>query len=119
MRIGFSTESVASLCCGLAWMLSLIDGSSKEAPLLGRLLVSSGALTDDGLNAALAEQTRAGGRLGEILLAHGVDRNRVRDALAGQFGMATAGVGDEPVPLLSSQSAHRLRAVAEAPVPCR
>ena len=40
--------------------------------LLGEHLVERGVLTHDALDAALADQERSGGRLGDILLARGL-----------------------------------------------
>ncbi len=55
---------------------------------LGEILVERGALTDEQLGAALAEQAAAGRRLGEILVDRGLlDERGVRWALAEQLDL--------------------------------
>jgi cellulose synthase/poly-beta-1,6-N-acetylglucosamine synthase-like glycosyltransferase len=72
-----------------------------------------GALTDADLVAALEEQARSGGPLGEILVAYGVvPQTTLTAALARQLGVDTLRPEHEPVPLLSASEARTWRAVA-------
>jgi cellulose synthase/poly-beta-1,6-N-acetylglucosamine synthase-like glycosyltransferase len=84
-----------------------------EGARIGDLLRAMGALTDADLVAALQEQGRSGGRLGEILVAYEVvPEAMLTTALAGQLGVDTLRPEDEPVPLLSANEARASRAVA-------
>jgi cellulose synthase/poly-beta-1,6-N-acetylglucosamine synthase-like glycosyltransferase len=61
---------------------------------------------------ALEEQARSGGRLGEILVAHGVvPATTLTAVLARQLGVETLLRADEPVDLLSAREARTWRAV--------
>jgi glycosyltransferase XagB len=84
-----------------------------ECARIGDLLRAMGALTDEDLAAALQEQARSGGRIGEILVAYEVvPEATVTTALACQLGVATVGPEDEPVAQLSASEARAWRAVA-------
>jgi glycosyltransferase XagB len=82
-------------------------------PRLGELLQETSALRADELAAALEEQQRSGGRLGEILVAYGVvPEATLTSALARQLGVPTLQRGAEPVALLAAEDARCWRAVA-------
>jgi glycosyltransferase XagB len=84
----------------------------QEGAHIGDLLRAMGALTDEDLAAALQEQARSGGRIGEILVAYEVvPEATVTTALACQLGVATVGPDDEPVAELSASEARVWRAV--------
>jgi cellulose synthase/poly-beta-1,6-N-acetylglucosamine synthase-like glycosyltransferase len=79
---------------------------------LGDLLREGNAVDDAALYAALAEQRRSGGRIGDILATAGsVPRTEVTRALARQFGIGVLHDEHEPVALLSAATARSLRAV--------
>src|SRR3954471_22593814 len=50
----------------------IVDAAQIPAPQLGRILVAAGLLNEEQLALALEEQTRTGGRLGEIIVRRGV-----------------------------------------------
>jgi cellulose synthase/poly-beta-1,6-N-acetylglucosamine synthase-like glycosyltransferase len=80
---------------------------------LGRFLLDAGAVTEQALAQALAEQQKNGGRLGEILVMHNlVDPASMTTALAGRAGITAVEPGAQPLPLLPRAMAHELRAVA-------
>jgi peptidoglycan hydrolase-like protein with peptidoglycan-binding domain len=82
-------------------------------PRLGELLQETSALRADELAAALEEQQRSGGRLGEILVAYGVvPEATLTSALARQLGVPMLQRGAEPVALLAAEDARSWRAVA-------
>ncbi len=84
---------------------------------LGRYLLDAGATTEQDLAWALDEQQRNGGRLGEILLAHGLSEpGSLTQALAKRAGILAAGSNARALPLLPRALAHELRAVAIEPV---
>ena len=95
---------------------SASDSSATSPPSgrrLGELLRAAGALSRNGLTAALHEQDRSGGRLGEILTASGtVPVATVTEALARQLRMATLSRDDRPIPQLEVEDARLWRAVA-------
>jgi glycosyltransferase XagB len=84
-----------------------------SGPRLGKLLLDAHALSRRDLRAALDEQERSGGRLGEILAACGtVPVATVTQALARKLRMETLRRDDKPVPLLDAEDARAWRAVA-------
>ena len=88
-------------------------GNGHGGMLLGGVLQDAGALSERDLRVALHEQQRTGGRLGEILTAHGViSADTLTGALARQLGIATLEGREVPVPLLRASDARRWRAVA-------
>lgn len=68
--------------------------AAGEAPrprrVLGQLLLAAGAMDEERLANALAEQRKSGERLGEILIAQGLDPEVVARSLAQQLGLAYA-----------------------------
>ncbi|MDQ3865784.1 MAG: GspE/PulE family protein [Actinomycetota bacterium] len=86
-------------------------------PRLGNLLVESGAITREQLDAALAEKGRSGQRLGEILLERGWASERaLARALAEQYDLAFVDLASAPLDqnvaaLLPESFARRLRAL--------
>jgi cellulose synthase/poly-beta-1,6-N-acetylglucosamine synthase-like glycosyltransferase len=95
------------------WSGGWADGSGSSGSCLGALLCDAGVLGRGDLIAALREQNRSGGRLGEILTASGtVPVACVTQALAGQLGMGTLRRDDRPVGLLEVRDARAWRAVA-------
>ncbi len=65
---------------------------ARSRPLLGRLLVEKGWLTESGLQRALLEQRRRGGLLGEILLRRGyISRAQLEEALDEQRRLVEQG----------------------------
>jgi cellulose synthase/poly-beta-1,6-N-acetylglucosamine synthase-like glycosyltransferase len=93
------------------------DGSwtsaARRRDRLGERLRDAGAVSEADVRAALAEQRRSGGRLGEILTAHGTVRpGAVTEAVAAGLGIGVALAADEPLALLPAETARTLRAVA-------
>jgi hypothetical protein len=87
--------------------------ASGPGPRLGELLQEASALRADELTEALEEQSRSGGRLGEILVAYGVvPVATLTSVLARQLGVPTLQRDAEPVALLSADDARTWRAVA-------
>ena len=87
--------------------------SRPEVHRLGELLHAADTLSRQDLRAALQEQARSGGRLGEILTAAGIlPVAAVTEALARQLGMAPLGRDDRPIARLEVQDARAWRAVA-------
>ncbi|WP_051325021.1 glycosyltransferase family 2 protein [Candidatus Solirubrobacter pratensis] len=79
---------------------------------LGELLQDAGALSERELTHALKEQAQSGGRLGEILVAHGmVPVDTLATVLARELGLETLQPSDEPVPVLAADEARTWRAV--------
>jgi type IV pilus assembly protein PilB len=82
---------------------------------LGQLLVASGAIPQEELDAALAEQRRTGERLGYVLVRRGLAAEQVARALAKQLRLphATAPLQPDPAALrlLDGALAARLRVV--------
>jgi len=76
----------------------------KSRPkILGQLLLEAGALTQEQLAGALDRQQREGGRVGEVLVRHGLaDAPAVWQALAAQTGLRF-----EPAPLHPEPEAVR------------
>lgn len=96
---------------GSTWLIS----PSRPPQRLGAYLVESGAVTPEAVAGALEEQRRAGGRLGEILLGHGlVDASSLHVALAEQLGLPSLVPEHEAVAVLDRELAHRLRAAVLA-----
>lgn len=84
-----------------------------SGPRLGDLLQQAAALRPADLEAALAEQRRSGGRLGEILVAYGiVPVETLTTVLARQLGVPALRSDDEPAGLLPADEARSWRAVA-------
>ena len=80
---------------------------------LGRFLLDAKAVSEATLATALEEQSKNGGRLGEILVAHSlVDPTTMTRALAQRAGITQVDEDVEPLPLLPRAVAHDLRAVA-------
>jgi type IV pilus assembly protein PilB len=77
--------------------------SSRTQGVIGRILVSAGAIEEAELAAALQEQRETRERLGEILIKRGTDPERIARALAQQLRMPYA----EP-PLRAEPDALRL-----------
>ncbi len=64
-----------------------VGSKPRARPLLGRLLVERGLITESGLQRALLEQRRTGGLLGEILVARKyISHEELEDALEAQQG---------------------------------
>lgn len=96
-------------------MISPATDPDAGARRLGEQLVERGVLTHDTLHDALTEQERAGGRLGDILLARGsVDRSELSLALAHQHDLPSLVSEHEAVPALPRAVAHELRAAVLA-----
>ncbi len=71
---------------------------------LGELLVDSGALTEEQLTEALAEQRETGRRLGDLLLARGtLAPVQLVQALAEQFGLEFVDLNERPIDLELAQ----------------
>ncbi len=66
--------------------------------VLGRLLVSAGAIGEAELETALEEQRRTRERLGEVLVRNGVDAEHIARALAAQLRLPYAEPPLEPEP---------------------
>src|SRR6478609_9065968 len=82
-------------------------------PRIGELLQGAGMVGPEELAAALREQARSGGRLGEILAVSGiVPAATLTKALARQHQMDMLRPEDEPVALLTTREARMWRAVA-------
>jgi hypothetical protein len=82
---------------------------------LGEHLLTLGALAEADIDAALAEQRRTGGRLGDILVAGGtVDPAAIRLALAEQSNLPTLVPEYEAVPVLPRELAYQHRAAVLA-----
>lgn len=82
-------------------------------PRIGELLQDAGVVGPEELAAALREQARSGGRLGEILAVSGiVPAATLTKALARQHQMDMLRPEDEPVALLTTREARMWRAVA-------
>jgi type IV pilus assembly protein PilB len=83
--------------------------------VLGRLLLTAGAVTAAQVDAALAEQRRTGERLGEVLVRRGTAPEAVARALAEQLRLPYAPPPLQPRPdalrLLDRRLARRLRIV--------
>jgi glycosyltransferase XagB len=89
------------------------DGSRRDGPRLGELLLEARALSRRDLLEALDEQRRSGGRLGEILAASGtVSLTTLTQALARQLRMDILRRDDTPAALLDAEDARAWRAVA-------
>ena len=85
-------------------------------PMMGEILLATGELEPVDLDTALSEQSRSGGRLGQILVANGsVSKAAVTNTLSLQFDVPQLSGELYPVGLLSSATARRLRVVALAP----
>ncbi|HSL70098.1 MAG TPA: GspE/PulE family protein, partial [Longimicrobiales bacterium] len=94
----------------------LLPKPTAAAPrVLGRLLVSSGAISEIQLATALHEQRQTRERLGEILIRHGADPEQIARALAAQLRLPYAEPPLRPEPaalrLVSRTLAERLCAV--------
>ncbi|MBR9990804.1 MAG: Flp pilus assembly complex ATPase component TadA [Gemmatimonadetes bacterium] len=89
--------------------------SRKTTGPLGQMLIASGAITADDLEAALVEQARTGERLGVVLIRRGADGEHVARVLARQLRLphATAPLQSDPaaLELLDRELATRLRVV--------
>ncbi len=99
------------------WLLSRAfpgrGAAMRNRRRLGRFLLDAGAVSEERLAQALEEQRKNGGRLGEILVAHGlVDPTSMTRALAERAGITQVGSSVNPLPLLPRAIAHDLRAVA-------
>jgi cellulose synthase/poly-beta-1,6-N-acetylglucosamine synthase-like glycosyltransferase len=89
------------------------EARTKDVRRLGRLLVDARQISEETLAFALDEQERSGGRLGEILLAHGaVDAQTLTNFLADKLSLPILQPGEKPEPLLSAYQARIWRAVA-------
>ena len=89
--------------------------ASAGRTLLGQSLREVGAVRNEHLAAALHEQRRSGGRLGEILLAHGwTSKVALTAVLADRSGLPTVDPDETPTPLLPAHQARQWRAVALA-----
>ena len=67
------------------------DESTELRGRLGEILVSGGAVTQDGLDAALCQQLESGQRIGDVLVETGqIDAHQLAAALATQFGFPLA-----------------------------
>ncbi len=85
---------------------------------LGRFLLDAGAVSEQSMVEALAEQRKNGGRLGEVLIANGlVEPDAMTTALAARLGISELGSNARPVPLIPRMMAHDLRAIALDNVP--
>lgn len=72
---------------------------ARSRPLLGRLLVEKGLVTESGLQRALLEQRRRGGLLGEILVRRGyITRGQLAAALEEQRRLARGERRAQPRP---------------------
>ncbi|HEX6135618.1 MAG TPA: ATPase, T2SS/T4P/T4SS family [Longimicrobiales bacterium] len=92
----------------------MISTSRGPGPL-GQMLVSSGAITAEQLEAALAQQAGTGERLGAILVRQGLDADHVARMLARQLRLPHASAPLQPDPaalaLVDRALAVRLRVV--------
>jgi len=89
-----------------------VEGGRRR---LGEHLLALGALAEPQIEAALAEQRRTGGRLGNILVAGGtVDPAALRLALAEQSNLPTLVPEYEAVPLLPRECAYKHQAAVLA-----
>ena len=83
--------------------------------VLGQLLLASGAITQDGLAAALSEQRSTRQRLGEVLVRRGTDPEAIARALAAQLRLEYAAPPIRPEPaalgVIDSRVASRLRVI--------
>jgi cellulose synthase/poly-beta-1,6-N-acetylglucosamine synthase-like glycosyltransferase len=84
--------------------------------LLGERLVARGAVAPSEVDAALAEQARAGGRIGELLVHAGVAEAVVAEELAAQLGLPYADAdalapAEQVVAAVPEPLARRLRVV--------
>ena len=86
-----------------------------QRSVLGKILLSSGCITDAELSAALHEQRRCAGRIGEVLVRRGLDEEYVARALAQQLGLTYADPPLQPEPaairVVERTLATRLNAV--------
>lgn len=84
-------------------------------PPLGQALLSADVLDERRLAHALEAQASGGGRLGEVLLAHGaIEAEQLKQVLAGHLGVPAVDPADEAIPLLRPSTARELGAVALA-----
>ena len=89
------------------------EARTKDDRRLGRLLMDARHVSEKALAIALDEQERSGGRLGDILLAHGaVDAQTLTNVLADELNLPILQPGEKPEPLLSAHQARIWRAVA-------
>jgi type IV pilus assembly protein PilB len=83
--------------------------------VLGQLLLASGAITQESLNAALAEQRNTRERLGELLIRRGADPEAIARALAAQLRLEYVAPPLRPeaaaLRLVNSKLAGRLRVI--------
>jgi type IV pilus assembly protein PilB len=95
--------------------MTIAAAPARAAGPLGQMLLASGAITNEQLEAALAEQRRTGERLGVVLVRHGSDAEQVARMLARQLRLphAAAPLQSEPAALrlIDRQLAARLRIV--------
>ncbi|HSK18648.1 MAG TPA: ATPase, T2SS/T4P/T4SS family [Longimicrobiales bacterium] len=88
---------------------------SRTAGPLGQMLIASGAITADDLDAGLAEQARTAERLGAVLVRRGADGEHVARILARQLRLphASAPLQSDPaaIALVERALATRLRIV--------
>lgn len=96
--------------------------SAPRSRIFGQLLLDAGALTPDGLEAALAEQVGSGERLGALVVrTRGVDAELVARLLGGQLGLAylppPVAADGKLADLLPEDAARRARAAPVAAGP--
>ena len=93
----------------------ITTAQSRGTGPIGQMLIASGAITADDLDAALNEQARTGERLGVVLVRRGADGEHVARVLARQLRLphASAPLQCDPaaLDLLDRALATRLRVV--------
>jgi hypothetical protein len=111
--IGLCTAPAREIDAALGAAFPAVKGQTEGARRLGQLLLDAGLISEKTLAWALDEQERQGGKLGEILLAHGaVDAAAMTNILSKQLGYPVLQAGETPEPLLPSHKAREWRAVA-------
>src|SRR5690606_25385913 len=92
-----------------------ITAAARATGPLGQMLVTAGVITADDLDAALAEQSRTGERLGAVLVRRGADAEHVARILARQLRLPHAAAPLQPdadaIRFVDRSLATRLRVV--------
>ena len=90
-----------------------LDWDLRKHRRLGRLLLDEGVVSEEELVLILEEQERSGGRLGDILLAHGwVNAQTLTRVLSRRLGLTEVVAGEAPHPLLPARFSREWQAVA-------